>query len=373
MTRILQVIATLDPAGAERQLVALCCRLDRNEFEPAVCCLTRGGPLEEPLRQNDIPVTILNKRGRWDLGVIRRLTAVIKDVQPDILHTWLPTSNTIGRIAGLMTHVPALIASERAADVWKGFFRRWADRILTRRSAAVITNAEAVRRFLFERIGLPESKIVVVRNGLDLDEYDARARQGLSGPAPDRGEGLVVGTAARLEEQKGMTYLIEAFARLPGDLNRAQLWIAGAGPEEARLREQARLLGQGDRIHFLGMRRDVPALMHEFDLFVLPSLWEGLPNVVLEAMAARRGVVATAVHGTPELVAEGKTGLLVPPRDPGALAAAIAKLLSDPAARASFGEAGRKRVAKEFGMDRMVRETQDVYRRVLAEAHSHDG
>jgi len=366
LARVLQVIATLDPAGAERQMVELCRRLDRREFQPAVCCLTRGGPLEAPLKEAGVPLAVLFKRGRWDLGVMERLSVVIRDFRPEILHTWLPTSNTLGRLAGVLAGVPVLIASERAADVWKGSLMRWADRLLTRRSAAVVTNAQAVRRFLVERVGLPEEKVVVVRNGLDLDEFDARARGGPAAPLPARGSGPLVGTVARLEKQKGLEYLLRGFALLPPELDQAHLWVVGGGPLEGDLRRLSERLGLGERVRFLGVRHDVPALMREFDLFVLPSLWEGLPNAVLEAMAAGRAVVATAVHGTPEAVAQGETGLLVPPRDPQALAGAMARLLKDDSLRGSMGRAGRERVAREFGMDRMVRETEEVYRRALA-------
>ena len=151
-------------------------------------------------------------------------------------------------------------------------------------------------------------------------------------------------------------------------LPQVQLWIAGAGPEAPELGRQVKELGLTGAVHFLGPRNDVPALMRRFDLFVLPSLWEGLPNAALEAMAARRAVVATAVDGTPEAVLEGSTGLLVPPRDSAALAQAIIALLADEPRRRRLGEAGRQRVESEFSMDRMVSQIEALYRAALKEA-----
>ena len=372
MIRVLHVIATLDRAGAEKQLVDLCRNLDRSKFEPAICCLTRGGPFAADLRRAGIPIHLLNKRGRWDLRVIWRAMRLIREFQPHIVHTWLPTANTLGRVASLAAGVPVLIASERAKDAWKGVARLTADRILAKRTTLMVTNAEAVRDFLVEEIGLPKEKVRVIRNGLDLAEFDAAAARGPSKALPDPEGCLVVGAVGRLERQKGMMDLVEAFARLPGDLQQVKLWIVGEGPLERKLQRKATELGMEERVRFLGVRSDVPALMTRFDLFALSSLWEGLPNVALEAMAARRAVVATKVDGTPEAVTHGWTGVLVPPSNPVVLAQAIERLLRDPALRRKYGDAGRLKVEQRFGLDRMVKETQAMYREALAEAGIRD-
>ena len=372
MIRVLHVIATLDRAGAEKQLVCLCRNMDRSMFQPAVCCLTRGGPLAADLRRAGVPIYLLNKRGRWDLHVIWRAMRVIRAFQPHIVHTWLPTANTLGRVAGLAAGVPVLIASERSKDAWKGMARLMADRILGKRTTLIATNAEAVRDFLVDEIELPKEKIRVIRNGLDLAEFDAAAAKGPSGALPDPEGCTVVGAVGRLEPQKGMEDLIEAFARLPLEFQDVKLWIVGEGPLERKLQRKAVETGLQERVRFLGARADVPALMKRFDLFVLSSLWEGVPNVVLEAMAARRAVVATKVDGTPEAVTHGWTGLLTPPSNPNLLAQAMERLLRDPALRRKYGEAGRLKVEQRFGLDRMVRETQDMYREALAEAGIRD-
>ena len=373
MIRVLHVIATLDRAGSEKQLVDLCRKLDRSRFQPAVCCLTRGGPFAADLRRAGVPLHLLNKRGRWDLRVIWRARRLIREFEPHIVHTWLPTANTLGRVAALAAGgVPVLIASERSKDAWKGAARLIADRILAKRTTRLVTNAEAVRDFLVNEIELPKEKIRVIRNGLDLAEFDAAAARGPSEALPDPEGCMVVGTVGRLERQKGMMDLLAAFALLPSDLQDAKLWIVGDGPLKRELQRQAAETGMTERVRFLGVRSDVPALMRRFDLFALSSLWEGLPNVALEAMAARRAVVATKVDGTPEAVTHGWTGMLVPPSNPGVLAQAIERLLRDAELRRKYGEAGRQKVEQRFGLDRMVTETQEMYREALAEAGIRD-
>lgn len=361
MIRILHIIATLDPAGAERQMVHLCRRLDRTRFRPGVCCLTRGGPLESDLAEADVPVSILHKRGRYDVTVLSRLKRAIRDFRPDIVHTWLPTANTLGRIAASLAGVKVRIASERAADVWKGSLRRWIDRRLAPGTMQILCNANAIRQFLVERIGLHGDEITVIHNGLDIEAFDRAADTGPTAPLPERPPGLLLGTVARLEPQKGLTYLIQAMAELEDTLPDARLWIAGDGPERENLEQQIHESGLAGRVVLLGRRDDVPALMRRFDLFVLPSLWEGLPNVALEAMTAGRAVVATDVNGTPEAVADGETGLLVPAQSPIALSKAIRDLADDAQRRARMGTAGRARVEEYFSMEQMVDAHQDVY------------
>jgi len=367
LLRVLHIIATLDRAGAEGQLTRLCLGLDRREFAPAVCCLTRGGPHEEILHCADVPVAVLHKRGPFDVPLLGRLVLHLKSQRPHIVQTWLPTANAWGGAAALLARVPVVIASERAADIWKGVLRRWLDRRLARVSDAVVTNADAVRRFCIERIGLPAQKIHVIRNGLDLREFDRQAGRPVGEPV--RGRSLLLGTVARLEPQKGVQYLLEAASLLAAGGEDVEVWIIGDGPERPRLEGMCRASTHlSGRVRFLGRREDVPALLRCLDIFVLPSLWEGLPNAVLEAMAAERPVVATDVNGTGEAVVAGETGLLVPSRSPRALADAIRVLTQNPEQRSRMGRAGRARVERHFSERRMIEETEALYRRLAQEA-----
>ena len=367
--RVLHIIATLDRSGAEKQLARSALGLRRAGHEVGVCCLTRGGVFEDELRAAAVPVTVLGKRGRFDLTVIGRLCRVIRGFRPEIVHTWMFSSNLVGRIAAIICRVPVIIGSERAADVWKGRLHRLADRFLARRTAAVMANAEGLRDFCVDFLGLPSEKIEVIYNGLDLAEFDARAAAGVSAPTPQQ-RGAVIGVVGRLDEQKGHPWLLRAMALL--DRDETDLWVVGHGPAEGRLRAEAADLGLAN-VHFLGQRDDVPALLRQMDILALPSLWEGMPNAVMEAMAASLPVVATAVHGTPELVDDGVTGILAPARNVSALCAALRRLLDDGDLRRRMGEAGRRRIAERFSEEKMTASTIELYERLLRSAADRNG
>jgi glycosyltransferase involved in cell wall biosynthesis len=210
-----------------------------------------------------------------------------------------------------------------------------------------VVNADATRRELSE--WLPADRVRVIYNGIDLRLYD-EARDG-SGLRRELGcplDACVILSVARLVTEKDHAALLSAFRRVADREERLRLWIAGDGPLRATLVAQAQRLRLEERVTFLGFRADVPRLLAGADLVAISSLQEGLPNAALEAMAARRPVVATAVAGTPELVQDGQTGLLVPPAAPAAMASALATLAADPVRRRQMGERGRRRVEEWF-------------------------
>jgi glycosyltransferase involved in cell wall biosynthesis len=210
-------------------------------------------------------------------------------------------------------------------------------------------------------LGVPAAKLRVVRNGVDPGRFEQPvAHVFRSELAGNTGRPIVL-TVARLAPQKGLEFLLRAAAMLP----EATFVIAGDGPARSILAAQAESAGLADRVRFLGSRRDVPDLLAACDVFVLPSLIEGLPLSVLEAMAAARPVVATRVPGTDETVVDGETGMLVPPRDPEALAHAIRSVLSDPERASRFGSAGRARVLGDFSTRRMVSAVEQQYEELL--------
>jgi len=374
MIKALFVIATLDQAGAEKAMVDLVTNLDRDRFDPEVICLTRGGPYEEHLRRANVPCRILGKRRKFSLGVIRTLARHLREGRFDLVHTWMFTANAFGRAAARRAKTPVVIASERCEDVWKKWVHRAIDRHYTKHTDLVLANAEAVKRFCVERIGLPAERIEVIPNGIDLSPYACADAAGVA--AAKRGEleladgQPVVGTVGRLAPQKGLDYLIPAMKRVREEFPDAVLLLAGEGPERARLEALARSEGLAGAVRFLGLRMDVPELLRAFDVFVLASTFEGMPNVVLEAMACGRPVVATAVSGTPEVVVEGETGLLVPPRRPEALASAMIDILREPSRARSMGRAGRQRIEERFTLQQVVRRYEDVYERLVSAKRS---
>ena len=218
-----------------------------------------------------------------------------------------------------------------------------------------------------ERPGAPGDKIRVVHNGIDVDRGPVHGDPGLRAVLAGRSDRPLVLTVARLDAQKGYGHLLAAAATVPD----AVFVLVGEGRKKATLKRQAHALGIAERVRFLGHRNDVPDLLAACDVFVLPSLYEGLPLSVLEAMAAARPVVATAIDGTTEAVVPGVTGLLVPPADPTRLAGAIRALLEDGALARRMGEEGRARVCREFSLRRMIDGVTGVYDELLQRTEHH--
>ncbi len=365
MARIVYVIATLDRGGSESQLVHLATRLDRARFDPLVVCLTRGGPLEPELARAGVTTVILHKRHKVDLPALARLTRLLRLFHPDLLHTWLFTANAYGRWAALRAGVAHLVASERSTDPRKPRLNRLIDRWLARRTDRIVANCHSVRDVYLHRLDLPPERILVIPNGLELQptDDDARAQLRAKEGLPD--DALIFVTAGRLERNKAVDDLLRAFARLSTEVPQGCLIVLGLGSELAALTALAERLGVAERVIFLGQVADVAEVLAGADVFVFASLYEGLPNAVLEAMSAGLPVVTTAVGGIPEVVSDGETGLVVPTRRPEELAERMLRLARDVDLRRRLGRAARERVG-EFTMERMVRSYEELYDGLLS-------
>jgi len=361
-TTVAFVIATLDRAGAETQMVRLAKGLDRSRFAPVVIALTRSGPLEEELRNAGIDVHVIGKRRKIAPLAARRLTRLLRRIAPGIVHTWLFTANTYGRHSALAARVPVIVASERCVDPWKLAFHRAIDRHYATRTSAVIANANAVKLFLVAE-GIPEEKVHVIRNGFD---FETLARFGNALDNPPKAEGpYTIGTVARLEPQKGLGYLLEAFAKLKNRGIDALLEIVGRGPDSARIMRQAAKLGIRGDVTLLGYRPQPALAVVTWDLFVSSSLWEGLPNTVMEAMALGVPVVATDAGGTRELVRPGETGLLTKPADATALCEAMAEALQHMDESRRMAADARDFVKAGFPTAGMVAAYEELYQDLL--------
>lgn len=366
MLRVLQMIPTLDRSGAEKQMVLLAKGLPRDRFAVEVAALTRLGPLEGELREAGIPVTLIGKRLKVDPAAAARFVRFLRRGRFDVVQTWIFAANVHGRVAARMARVPVVVTAEMAVDLWKSPLHFRIDRALARWTDRVVGNSQAVVDFYRETVGLPAAKLELIRSGIGDEEPPAVDRAAVRkelGIAPDAPVALFAG---RLAPQKCVADLIDAVDLLQHIRPGLVTLIAGDGPERSRLQERARAftLTAGGRVRFLGHRDDVPALLGAADMLVLPSRYEGLPNVVLEAMQFRKPVVATAAPGTTEVVRAGETGLLVPIGDKKALAAAIRDLIDDPNLARRLGEGGRARVESEFRVDDMVARFADLYERL---------
>lgn len=364
MIKLLHIIPTLDRSGAEKQLALLAAGLPREEFEVHVCALTRGGPYEADLRDAGVPVTVVGKVLKFDPVALGRLARLVRRLRPDVVHTWMFTANSYGRVAARWAGVPKLVASERNADRWKTWLHRQIDLRLARDTDCIVANSAGAAAF-YRRLGIPAEKLHVIPNGV------ARTPRAAADPALLRHElgvpesAHMLGFVGRLAPQKRVKDLIWAADLLKVIRDDVYLLLVGDGPQRDRLEQFARDVRILDRVRFLGHRDDVPELLGAIDVLWLASDFEGMPNVVLEAMAAGVPVVATGIPGTNEVVVDGETGFLVPVGDRAAFARQTRKLLEDPQLAARMGEAGRRRAAEHFSIEAMIEAHARLYRELI--------
>jgi glycosyltransferase involved in cell wall biosynthesis len=353
--------------GAEEIVLNLVRHLPAR-FEPMVCCIHEAGPIGEEIRKTGTPVAVLGLnpgiRRPQDVFGIRRY---LRETQPLIVHTFLLTASLYGRLAAILERVPIVIGTEVNMYADKRPHHALAERLLMRGTDRVIASAEAVRAFYIHQVHADPAKVDVIYNAVDFlqaqpSHSQAVTRASLGVPA----DALVVGVIARLTEQKGHRFLFDALAGTPALAN-VHLLVIGGGERRAALGVQVEALGLSSRVHFLGPRRDLGDLLGAMDVFVMPSLWEGLPLSLVLAMGASLPVVATAVAGIPEVVDDGRTGLLVPPGDAAALGAALGRVVADAALRERFGREAQASVLPRFGVDRYVNSVTDLYDRLLRE------
>lgn len=369
MRRILQIIPTLDRSGAEKQLTLLATGLDRTEFDVHVCALTRGGPLAEDLERAGVPLTTIGKRGKLDPFAFRRLWKHIADLKPDLVQTWLFAANSYGRVAASWAGVKHILASERCVDPWKRWHELAIDRRLARRTQRIIVNSSGVRDFYVQH-GLPADKFTLIPNGITprpaseiVPDPSDRARlcEELGLPKDVH----LIAAVGRLWPQKRIKDLIWAADLLKVIRPDVHLLIIGDGPQRPQLERYRRLVEIEDHVHFLGLRNDVPRILPHCLCLWLASEYEGLPNVVMEAMESALPVVASDISGNRDLVVPDVTGYLFPLGDRAALARCTQRLADDRSLRDRQGAAGRERIVMEYGVQQMVDRFAGLYREVL--------
>ena len=351
--------------GAEEKVFNLVRHLPPR-FEPMVCCIHEAGPIGEEIRRTGTPVAVLGLTpGVGRLGDINGIRHYLQETRPDIVHTFLLTASLYGRLAAILARVPIVIGTEVNIYAHKRPMHALAERLLMAGTDRIIASAESVRDFYVRQVHADPAKVDVVYNAVDfsqgrptMSQREMRASLGLPEDA------RIAGVIARLTEQKGHRYLFDALASSPA-LADVQLLVVGGGEAREALERDAVTKDLSARVHFLGPRRDLGDLLAAMDVFVLPSLWEGLPLSMVLAMGAGVPVVATRVAGIPEVVDDGRTGLLVPPRDASALGAALTRLFEDPQLRRRIGREASAAVLPRFGIDRYVESVTSLYDTLL--------
>jgi glycosyltransferase involved in cell wall biosynthesis len=370
MPTIAHFVTTLHTGGTERQLVELLRSMDADRFRPRMICIRPEGTFLRDLEKLGVHPYKLEVRRTLarpaTLGVIVRLAAWLRSEEVSLLHCHDVYTVLVGVPAARLAGIP-VIAARRDLAHHLTPAKRLALRFAMARATAVLTNAVTVAAQAEAEDGVPASRLAIVPNGIDLAAFD-RAMKILHAPIPAH-EGPTVLTVARMTHPaKGHDDLLEAAVHVQAAIPGVRFLIAGDGPREGELRAQAEARGLSGAVRFLGRRHDVPALLAHVDLVCHLALAEGMPNAIMEAMAAARPVVATSVGGVPELVRHGVTGLLVPPRDARGAARAIIALLGDRAGAEKLGQAARARVEAEYTTARLAARTSALYETIL----SHD-
>lgn len=349
--------------GTQTQVLELLAALDRGAWSPRLCTLNLDDGLARRVAALDVPVTNLALRGALSprtLAALSDLSGLIRGSGVKLVHGLLLQGNLVAAAAARSAGVPYL-TSVRNLELWKRPHQVIASRWAHGGAAAVVFNSRHVRDLVAWREGIPFSRTRVIHNGLDASPRnppEPRERASTLWPGDTTTRLLCV---ASLFPKKGHRYLIEAFALVRKEHPGAALVLAGQGPERGSLEARIRALGLDKAVVIAGYREDARSLIENSDLLLLSSIEEGMPNVLLEAMAAGVPQVATSVGGSPEAVDEGVTGFLVPPRDPVLMARRILRVLGDEALRRSLSRASRERFQRLFGRDRMAREHEALY------------
>jgi glycosyltransferase involved in cell wall biosynthesis len=362
---VLQVVLTLDVGGTERLVVEICRRL-HPRIVMAVCTLDAPGIWADELSSRGIKVVALNRQPGFRPSLALRLGQIASDCHARLVHCHHYSPFVYGSLATLIRPGLRMVFTEhgRLSDGPPLPKRQLVNPILGRLPDATVAVSSALRETMIAE-GFPGGRVDVLHNGIDpgpsptaVDRQARRRRFGL----PE--QGVVVGTIARLDPVKDLDTLIAAGALLRKTHPDLTLAIVGDGAERNNLEHAARRHGMADAIRFFGQRHDARALLSAFDVYVNSSISEGISLTILEAMAAGLAVVATRVGGTPEVVRDGETGLLVPPRSPAAIADAVKKLIDNPMWHRDLGAAGRRTVEERFTIDRMVDRYAEIYSRL---------
>jgi glycosyltransferase involved in cell wall biosynthesis len=360
--RIAFVITELEVGGAEKCLANLAVSLDPTRFQPTVIALAKPPPndlLVRKLEARNVPVHFLNLlHWRQSWAGLQRLTFFLREQKPKIVQTFLFHANVLGAMAAARANIANVFAGARVAEPrWiRLAIERWA----LARSAAIICVSDAVADH-YERHGFPREKLKTIPNGIDVDAWrDApAARLDSFQTAPERRIILFVG---RLDRQKGVDVLLKAMPAVFAELPDVDLFLVGDGPERSSLTHLASTAkALRGRVHFTGWQDNIAQIMKASQVVVLPSRWEGMPNVVLEAMAAGLPVVASQTHGVRELLGTNADEQSCPPGDARELSSKLVAILQDRELRGRLGHANQQRAAEEFSLASMVRRYEELY------------
>jgi len=359
---VLQLVEGLSWGGAEGKLLELINHMDPNRFNTILCSLGLGDNIKEKVEESGVNFLTLPRKTRLDFNSLFKLVKLIKNKRIDIVMTTLFYADVIGAVAGKLAGVKAIFSWETvSAPEWLIKRRLWPYRFTIRYCDRIISVSQATAKFLVEKRGVPENKVVVIPYGVNDKEYVMGSGKAVRKSLGLNVDDFIIGTVGRLHPQKGHKYLFEAAKILVQQYPQVRFLLVGDGEIKQELEDLVKNMNLQSNVLFLGYCTNVKDLLKAFDIFTLPSLYEGLPNAVLEAMAVGKPVVASAVDGILEAVVNGVTGLLVSPGNPEELKDAFIKLINNRELAKQMGENGRKRVENVFLLDKQVEAFQNLY------------
>ena len=366
--RLLYVVGNFVTGGAERHLLEMWRRINRERFDVHIACLKREGAFTPLVEALGLPMTDLRVGAKLyvpsGMAGLLRLISLVREFRPDVIHGYLFGPNLFAALAGRLCGVRVVAVAKRNVDA----FETPRQIAVQRRAHAMATHVTAVSEEVAQSsvaLGVPRGRITVIANGVDVSRFSgedatAAAAAGLGLP-PGAGDSPFIGSVGCLAARKDFGTLLGALAILAREGRAFRCAIAGDGPDRGALTATAHELGVADRVTFLGECGNVDALLPAFDIFTLSSREEGIPNALLEAMAAARPCVVTRVGGNAEVLEDGRTGWLVPAQDPAALAAALEEVLTHPEEAARRAQAARAAMISDRSIDAMVRRHEAFY------------
>ncbi len=366
------LINSFQVGGAERLRVEVLSRhLRTTPWKFVVIALGPEGPIGDELGAMGVETICLSSRMKISPLVFSDLTREVRDRSLDILHCHLPRAGVIGRLIGRYVRVPSIYTEH---NVWSCYhpLTHFLNRITLSLCDQVIAVSNAVKASMHTFPGCNHTRILTIANGVDVDQIASfrRCRDQVRSELGIPDSSLVVGHVGNIRQEKGHSFLIRAAAEVCAEEQNVIFFTAGEEfGRRAVLEREAIALGLGAKFRFLGYRRNIRQLMSGFDVFVLPSVYEGLPISLLESMALGKPAVVTAVGGNADVVENGVSGILVPPSDVNALAQGILQLIRSPNLRISFGEAAERIVRARFSIERVADEYAAVYAAFLSKKH----
>ncbi len=352
--------------GAEKHVISLARALRQRGYEAGIVTIFKEGMLAHEIHRENIPFVCLHASEGWKIRTFRSIFEWLRRNPVDILHTYLFGFHFFAGLPARLLGIPVVFSSRREIASWRQRRHLWVENLGNLVVDRVVCCSRAVQKCTLEEERIDADKTVTIYNGVDLNQFDAS----INGKEVRREFGIpdevpLVGTVANFSFEKGYPYLIDTIALILEKNPGVWFLLVGSGPFQEEMKRKVLSIPGHKQIIFAGSRSDIPNLMGAMDIFTLASVVEGFPNVILEAMAMARPVVATAVGGVPELIQTGRDGILVSPKDSQALAQAILSLLNDFQTAAQLGRSASEKINRAYTLNRMVDDYEALYRSFL--------